>query len=108
MSNDQPVPPGDILNVLQELSSQNPVNFNSAEEKLKEFGERLGTWDTVHQLANDDSLPIDLRKQALIQFKNCAVSRWRSRKCVFAFISLITGGPISKEFGRIIIERTSG
>jgi hypothetical protein len=84
MTNEPPVQPGDILRVLQALSSQDPSAFKGAEEQLKQFGEQPGTWELVHQYAAQKDLPLDLRKQALIQFKNSAVTRWRSRKGVLS------------------------
>jgi len=78
-----PVQSEDVLRVLQLLSSQDPQVFKNAEEQLKQFGEQPGTWDLVHHHASQKNLPLNLRKQALIQFKNVAISRWRSRKLVF-------------------------
>ena len=66
--------------VLQALSSQDPAAFKGAEEQLKEIGECLGAWDLVHEHAAQKQLPLDLRKQALIQFKNLGASRWKSKK----------------------------
>jgi hypothetical protein len=85
LTDDGPVPPEDILDVLKALSSQDPSHLKAAEERLKQFGGQTGTWDTIHRFAADPSLPLDVRKQALIQFKNGALQRWRSRKSVFIF-----------------------
>lgn len=40
----------------------------------------FGTYDALHEIAAQRTVPLPVRQQAIIQFKNAAVSHWKSRK----------------------------
>ncbi|KAG6821587.1 hypothetical protein H0H93_000096 [Arthromyces matolae] len=74
------VSPAELYQVLQAASSQDPSQLRSSSKRLKEMLDMFGTYDALHEIAGQRSLPLPIRQQAIIQFKNAALSHWKSRK----------------------------
>lgn len=77
---DQPVPADQILQALVDATSQDPALLKSSAERLKSYAERPGTWDVIYTAASYRELALHVRQVAILQFKNGALTRWKSRK----------------------------
>ena len=76
----QPVSPDELYNVVCAAASQNPTEVQASTARLKDLLEQPGTYDVLHEIAAQKSPPLQVRQQAMIQFKNAAANHWRSRK----------------------------
>ncbi|KAI6163060.1 ARM repeat-containing protein [Pisolithus thermaeus] len=70
----------ELLDIVYAASSQVPAQVQASTERLKMLLENVGTYDALHEIAAEKSLPLQVRQQSIIQFKNSALSHWRSRK----------------------------
>lgn len=70
----------ELLEIVYAASSQVPAQVQASTERLKTLLENVGTYDALHEIAAEKSLPLQVRQQSIIQFKNSALSHWRSRK----------------------------
>ena len=84
----QQVSPEELYNVVCGAASQDPGQVQASATRLKELLEIPGAYDFLHEIAVQRSLPLPVRQQAIIQFKNAATGHWRSRKWV-SFIHLL-------------------
>ncbi|KIO12672.1 hypothetical protein M404DRAFT_959382 [Pisolithus tinctorius Marx 270] len=69
-----------LLEIVYAASSQIPAQVQASTERLKTLLDNVGTYDALHEIAAEKSLPLQVRQQSIIQFKNSALSHWRSRK----------------------------
>ena len=76
----QPVSPEELYSVVCGAASQNPSEVQASTTRLKELLERPGAYDILHEIAAQKSVPLQVRQQAMIQFKNATTGHWRSRK----------------------------
>ncbi|KAF9495444.1 ARM repeat-containing protein [Pleurotus eryngii] len=76
----QSVSPTELLDVVSGAASQDPSRVTSSSTRLKELLEVFGAFDLLHEIAAQRDLPLAVRQQAIIQFKNRALNHWRSRK----------------------------
>ncbi|KDQ29318.1 hypothetical protein PLEOSDRAFT_1038626 [Pleurotus ostreatus PC15] len=76
----QSVSPTELLDVVSGAASQDPSRVTSSSTRLKELLEVFGAFDLLHEIAAQKDLPLAVRQQAIIQFKNRALNHWRSRK----------------------------
>lgn len=76
----QNVNPEELLNVISAAASQDPVQVQASSDRLKQMFEMFGTFDGLSDIASQKSLPLAVRQQSIIQFKNAALGHWRSRK----------------------------
>jgi hypothetical protein len=74
------VSPQELLQVITNASSQNPLLVQQSSKRLKEMFEMFGTFDALHEIAAQTQMPLHIRQQAIIQFKNAALAHWKSRK----------------------------
>ncbi|KAI6047441.1 ARM repeat-containing protein [Pisolithus marmoratus] len=70
----------ELLEIVYAASSQIPAQVQASTERLKTLLDNVGTYDALHEIAAEKSLPLQVRQQSIIQFKNSALSHWRSRK----------------------------
>jgi hypothetical protein len=82
-----PVDPAEILQTITDATSQDPVRLKASEEKMKHYADRPGTWDAAHFIAASPELPLEVRKMALILFKNGCLTRWKNRRYIRLAIS---------------------
>ena len=78
----QQVSPEELYNVICGAASQNPSEVQVSTTRLKELLEIPGAYGFLHEIACQRTLPLQVRQQAIIQFKNAATGHWRSRKWV--------------------------
>lgn len=78
----QPVNYDELLNVVAGASSQDPRQVVASAEQLKPMLDRPGAFDGLSAIGAQRDLPLAIRQQAIIQFKNAALSHWRSKKWV--------------------------
>lgn len=76
----QSISPTELLDVVSGAASQDPSRVTSSSTRLKELLEVFGAFDLLHEIAAQKDLPLAVRQQAIIQFKNRALNHWRSRK----------------------------
>ncbi|KAL0949404.1 hypothetical protein HGRIS_009466 [Hohenbuehelia grisea] len=70
----------DVYNVISGAASQDPEQVKASTKRLKEMLDMLGIFDSLHEIAAEKTLPLQIRQQSIIQFKNSALSHWKSRK----------------------------
>jgi hypothetical protein len=70
-----------LYDVLLAGVSQNASLLQQSAQALKSMSEEyFGTFDALQSIAAQKAAPLPVRQLALIQFKNNALSHWRSRK----------------------------
>lgn len=74
------VDPQELYRVITQASSQNPAEVHASSKRVEELLDYFGTFDGLHEIAATRSVPLPVRKQSIIQFKNKALNHWRSRK----------------------------
>ncbi|KAI9000953.1 ARM repeat-containing protein [Trametes punicea] len=74
------ISPEELYNVVSGAASQNPAQVQASTARLKELLEIPGAYDLLQEVAATKSVPLQVRQQAIIQFKNAATGHWRSRK----------------------------
>ncbi|GBE79528.1 ARM repeat-containing protein [Sparassis crispa] len=72
--------PKELYDVVCAAASQDPVPVQQATTRLKELLELPGAFDVLHEIAAQKIVALQVRQQSIIQFKNAALSRWRSRR----------------------------
>lgn len=76
----QSVSPAELYEAIVGASSQNVSQVQASSQRLKQMLEMFGAYDALQDIAARPSVPLVIRKQAIIQFKNVVVHHWRSRK----------------------------
>lgn len=72
--------PEELYDVVCGAASQDPRQVQASAARLKELLELPGAYDTLHEIAAQNTVPLAVRQQSIIQFKNAALSHWKSRK----------------------------
>ncbi|PCH41237.1 ARM repeat-containing protein [Wolfiporia cocos MD-104 SS10] len=72
--------PDELYNVICAAASQDPAQVQASANRLKEIIQIPGVFDTLHEIAAQKTLPLPVRQQSIIQFKNAALGHWKSRK----------------------------
>ncbi|KAJ7781094.1 armadillo-type protein [Mycena metata] len=70
----------EVYQVMTGAASQDPAVVQASSSRLKEMLEMFGVYDSVHEIAAQKAVPLVIRQQSIIQFKNAALPHWRSRK----------------------------
>jgi hypothetical protein len=94
------VDPQELYQVITQASSQNPAEVHASSKRVEELLDYFGTFDGLHEIAATRSVPLPVRKQSIIQFKNKALNHWRSRKCVLCSIHDLVFADIKQAFIR--------
>ncbi|KAJ4481713.1 armadillo-type protein [Lentinula edodes] len=77
----QQVSPEELFQVISDATSQqDPRRVETSTKRLKELFQLPGVYDALHEIAAAKTLPLAIRIQASIQFKNEALKNWKSRK----------------------------
>jgi hypothetical protein len=76
------VSPDELYAVITGATSQDYAQVQASSKRLKELLVLFGTFDGLSEIAAQKNLPLQVRQQAIIQFKNNALNHWRSRKFV--------------------------
>lgn len=74
------VSPAELYDVLVDACSQDTVRLQRSSKRLKLMFDMFGTYDALQDIATQRTLPLAIRQQAMIQFKNSALGHWKSRK----------------------------
>jgi len=78
----EPIPPQDIYQAICGAASQDPSLVQSCTKLLQEFEDHPGTWEQLHAIvAEKTNVALDVRRMAIIQFKNGALNVWKNRRC---------------------------
>lgn len=72
----------ELYNVVCGAASQDPAQLQTSSKRLKELLDSPGALDILHQIATQRDVPLAVRQQSIIQFRNGINNHWRSRKCV--------------------------
>ena len=75
-----PVNPEELYNVITGSSDQNPAVFKASTTRFEEMLQMQGTFHSLNAIATTRTVPLNVRQQAIIQFKNKALGQWRSRR----------------------------
>ncbi|KAJ7929923.1 armadillo-type protein [Mycena leptocephala] len=70
----------EVYQVMTGAASQDPALLQASSARLKEMLDMFGVYDALHEIAAQRAVPLQIRQQSIIQFKNAALSHWRSRK----------------------------
>ncbi|PIL37210.1 hypothetical protein GSI_00903 [Ganoderma sinense ZZ0214-1] len=76
----EPVSPEELYNVVCAAASQNPAQVQESTNRLKELLTRPGAYDILHEIAAQKTVSLQVRQQAMIQFKNATTGHWRSNR----------------------------
>jgi hypothetical protein len=74
------VSPQELYDVMTAASSQDPAQIQESSKRLKQMLDMFGTFNALHEIAAQRTVPLIIRQQSIIQFKNAALSHWKSRK----------------------------
>lgn len=74
------VSPTELYDVMMAASSQDPRQVKASSTRLKQMLDMFGTFDALYEIAAQRNVPLVVRQQSIIQFKNAALNHWRSRK----------------------------
>lgn len=81
--------PEEVFQVITDAASQDPAKMKSSSERLKELLEMTGTFDALSEISVQQTVPLPVRQQAIIQLKNNVTNFWRSRKSALAHFILL-------------------
>ncbi|KAJ6628769.1 armadillo-type protein [Mycena sp. CBHHK59/15] len=70
----------ELYQVMSGAASQDPALFQTSSARLKQMLDMFGIYDALHEIAGRKHVPLQIRQQSIIQFKNAALPHWRSRK----------------------------
>ncbi|KAJ6598916.1 armadillo-type protein [Mycena vulgaris] len=76
----QTVSADEVYRVMAGAASQDPALLQASSARLKEMLDMFGTYDALHEIAAQRAVPLQIRQMSIIQFKNAALTHWRSRK----------------------------
>lgn len=74
------VSPEELFAVISDATSQDPSRVEPSAKRLKDLFQQAGVYDALHVIAATKTLPLPIRIQASLQFKNEALKNWKSRK----------------------------
>ncbi|KAL5527437.1 hypothetical protein ACEPAG_6228 [Sanghuangporus baumii] len=74
------VAPDELYAVVVGAASQDPALVTVSATRLKEMLDMHGTFNCLSAIAAQRDLPLNVRRQAIIQFKNNALGHWRARR----------------------------
>jgi hypothetical protein len=72
----------DIFDALRNASSQDASQAAKSLETLQIAQKRSGAFTEMLSIAATNTVALDIRRVAIIQFKNVGVNNWRSRTLV--------------------------
>ncbi|KIY49344.1 ARM repeat-containing protein [Fistulina hepatica ATCC 64428] len=75
----QRLSPSQVYDAVAASVSQDATQIKAATERLQSVLKDLDYLDILHEIAAQKSVPLNVRKQAIIQCKNVVEARWRSR-----------------------------
>ncbi|KAK7054202.1 importin N-terminal domain-containing protein [Favolaschia claudopus] len=70
----------EVYQVMTGAVSQDPALVQASSTRLKEMLDMFGIYSALHEIAAQKTVPLFIRQQSIIQFKNAALGHWRSRK----------------------------
>lgn len=77
----EPVSSQDVYQALCGAASQDPATVQASAKLLKGYQERPGTYGHLYTVAAEkNTVPLDVRRMAIIQFKNGVVGAWKSKR----------------------------
>jgi len=74
-----PLDPPAVFAVLQNATSQNPAQLQAAAKAIEAMHKSADYLQIVQSIALERSVPLNIRKMAILQFKNVAASQWRTK-----------------------------
>jgi hypothetical protein len=69
----------EIYNILCDAASQDPTKAQASLQRLQALQKAQGTYADMQLIASTRTVPLDVRRMAIIQFKNSGAAHWRSR-----------------------------
>jgi len=74
-----PLDPQTVFTALQNATSQNPAELRAAAKAIEAMHKSADYLQIVQSIALERSIPLDMRKMAILQFKNVATAQWRTK-----------------------------
>jgi Importin-beta N-terminal domain len=78
-----PLDPQAVITALQNATSQSPAQLQAAAKAIKAMHKSADYLQIVQSIALERLVPLDIRKMAILQFKNVATSQWRTKMCAY-------------------------
>ena len=76
-----PVSPDELLRILNNAASQDSALVQASSAQLTSLIENhTDVLDGMHYVATQRDIPLHIRQQSIIQFKNLGSGHWRSKK----------------------------
>ncbi|KZW04127.1 ARM repeat-containing protein [Exidia glandulosa HHB12029] len=69
----------EIFAAISGATTQDPARVQAATEALQKLESEAGTFNVLYSIAAQRSVPLDVRKLAIIRMKNVGVASWRRR-----------------------------
>ncbi|THH11497.1 hypothetical protein EW145_g638 [Phellinidium pouzarii] len=76
------VVPDELYNVVASATSQDPALVTASASRLKQMLDLHGSFECLNAIACQRSVPLIIRQQSIIQFKNAALVHWRGRRLI--------------------------
>lgn len=70
----------DIFQALEMASSQDPGRAQAGLKGIQDIQKRQGAFADMLSIASNRAVPLDVRRIAIIHFKNAATTQWRNRQ----------------------------
>jgi hypothetical protein len=74
-----PLDPQAVFTALQDATSQDLARLQVADKAIEAMHRNADYLQIVQSIALERSVPLDIRKMAILQFKNVAISQWRTK-----------------------------
>lgn len=74
-----PLNPAEVFSTLQAACSQNYADLKVATAALEVLHKHPDFLDIVQSIAAEKSVDLNVRKMAILEFKNLAIAQWRSK-----------------------------
>lgn len=84
-----PLDPQAVLTALQNATSQNPARLQAAAKAIETMHKSADYLQIVQSIALERSVPLDIRKMAILQFKNVATFQWRTKMYAYGKCYLV-------------------
>ncbi|KAF8489124.1 armadillo-type protein [Gautieria morchelliformis] len=94
MEDKEPVSSQDVYQALCGAASQDSATLQASTKLLQQYQARPGTYGHLYAIAAEkNTVPLDVRRMAIIQFKNGALGAWKSKRQIADFNAHIMAKP---------------
>ncbi|KAH8118388.1 ARM repeat-containing protein [Phellopilus nigrolimitatus] len=76
------VVPDELYNVIAGAASQDPAQVSACAARLKQMLDMHSTFDCLNAIATQRNVPLVIRQQSIIQFKNYGLTHWKAKRLI--------------------------